>query len=156
DVAATLYDVIGIALPAEIDGVPQQPLDGVSFAQTFDDPGALSSHHTQYFELLGNRAMYDEGWIAAARHVAPEWNVSRDDFSQDRWELYHVAEDFSEARDLAGKYPGKLKELQRLFDVEARKNDVYPLGAAGSPGKPSLTEGKRELVYYPETQRIPS
>lgn len=78
------------------------------------------------------------------------------DFALDRWELYHVAQDFSEARDLAKKYPDKLKELQALFDIEARKNDVYPLGAAFSPGKPSLTSGKREFVYYPTTSRIPA
>jgi arylsulfatase len=74
----------------------------------------------------------------------------------DRWELYHVAEDFSESRDLAGTYPDKLKALQELFDVEARKNDVYPLGAVFNPGmKPSLTSAKREFIYYSGTQRIP-
>lgn len=157
DVAATLYDAIGISLPSVVKGAEQQPLDGVSFAQTFTNANAPSNHHTQYFELMGNRAIYQDGWVAAARHPASmDWVSSNEaDYAKDRWELYHVAEDFSEARDLAKKYPDKLKALQTVFDVEARKNDVYPLGAAFSPGKPSLTSGKREFIYYPGTQRIP-
>jgi arylsulfatase len=157
DVAATIYDAAGITFPAAVDGVEQQPLDGTSFVQTLADATALSSHHIQYFEIMGNRAVYQDGWVAAARHPASlDWYASNQaDYSKDRWELYHVAEDFSQAEDLARKQPAKLKELQKLFEAEARKNHVYPLGAELSPGKPSLTSSKRKFVYYPETRRIP-
>lgn len=163
DVAATLYDVIGVALPSRVNGVDQQPLDGVSFAQTFGNSAVPSAHRTQYFEIFGNRSIYHDGWVAATRHQLPKgsfsWGTfswSDADYTRDRWELYHVAEDFSESRDLANAYPDKLRELQALFDVEARKNDVYPLGAASIVGQPSLTTGKRAFVYYPGTRRIPS
>jgi len=157
DVAPTLYDVIGIPFPSTVNGSAQQPLDGVSFAPTFDDVSAPSSHHTQYFEMMGNRAIYQDGWVAAARHQSPmkEFSEKLTNPDDDRWELYHVAEDFSEAHDLAKDNPEKLKELQAIFDVEARKNDVYPLLAQFGPGKPSLTLGKRKFVYYPDVPRIP-
>jgi arylsulfatase A-like enzyme len=157
DVAATLYDVVGISLPLSVNGVEQQPLDGVSFAQTFNDSGAPSAHHTQYFELLGNRALYNDGWVAAARHQsATDWFGTTDtDYSKDRWELYHVSEDFSEAHNLALQRPDKVEELKDLFDQEAKKNGVYPLGGSRSPGKPSLTDGRRELTYLSSEQRIP-
>jgi len=150
DVAATIYDVAGIAFPSTVNGVTQQALDGISFAQTFDQASVPSNHPTQYFEMFGNRAIYQNGWVAAARR---QWQT---DFTQDRWELYHVAKDFSQADDLAEKYPEKLKELQAVFDQEARKNDVYPLGWAVDPDKPSLLAGKQEIVYSPETYRIPT
>lgn len=157
DVAATLYEAAGVTPPVAVDGVEQQQLDGTSFLATFSDPSVPSSHRTQYFEMLGNRAIYDDGWVAAAKHGdGAMWMTKKEsDFAADRWELYHVAEDFSEARDLAAKYPDKLRELQALFDTEARKNDVYPLSSSFSRGKPSLTADKREFVYYPSTSRIP-
>jgi len=155
DVAATIYDVVGIAFPSAVNGVSQQLLDGVSFAQTFDHASAPSNHRTQYFEILGNRAIYQDGWVAAARHQLGGWFGEEADPALDRWELYHVATDFSEAQDLASKYPDKLKELQAAFDREARKNDVYPLGAAFGLGKPSLLAGKQEIVYSPGIYRIP-
>jgi arylsulfatase A-like enzyme len=155
DVAATLYEATGISLPSVVDGAKQQPLDGVSFAYTFDHTDVPSKHHIQYFEMLGNRAMYQDGWIAAARHSVPWERKSNSDYTHDQWELYRVDQDFSEAHDLAAQYPSKLNTLQRLFEVEARKNSVYPLGGEDSLGKPSLTESQREFVYYPGTPRIP-
>jgi arylsulfatase len=143
-------------MPSKVDGIAQQPLDGVSFARTFDYPEAPSPHHTQYFELYGNRAIYQDGWVAAARHGELDEEHPSPDYAHDRWELYDVADDFSEAHDVAAEYPAKLEQLQRLFDTEARKNGVYPLGGAGvTAGKPSWTEGVREFTYYPGTQRIP-
>ena len=161
DVAATLYTVTGIPLPSMVDGVTQQPLDGVSFAQTFDHPDAPSGHHIQYFEMMGNRAIYQDGWVAAAPHWVLPWeSPSTDrfmDFAHDRWELYHVEQDFSEAHDVAKQYPEKLKELKILFDVEARNNNVYPLGAvmASHAGEASLTDDRNVFVYGPGTPRIP-
>jgi arylsulfatase A-like enzyme len=161
DVAATLYEVARIPFPAIVNGVQQQPLDGVSFAQTFDHPEASSGHRTQYFEMMGNRAIYQDGWLAAAPHWVLPWeplNADRFmDFTHDRWELYHVEQDFSEARDLATQYPERLKELQALFDIEASRNDVYPLGAVmtSHTGEASLTEDKRVFAYHPGMPRIP-
>lgn len=155
DVAATLYDVIGITPPSQLNGVEQQPLDGASFAQTFADAAAPSNHRVQYFEMLGNRAIYQDGWIAAARHPSGADGLPT---AADRWELYHVTEDFSEANDLASLHPRKLKELQALFDREALKNDVYPMAAVigTEVSKPSLISQKRDFSYYPGVQRVPA
>jgi len=163
DVAATLYEVTGIEFPAVVDGVDQQPLDGVSFAYTFDHPNSASRHRIQYFEMVGNRAIYEDGWVAAAAHFDPAYaDMTSDmapslDFSHDRWELYNVDLDFSEAHDVAAQYPDRLTELRKLFDAEARKNDVYPLGAvaASHAGQASLTGGKHKFIYYPGTPRLP-
>ncbi|MCI0424042.1 MAG: sulfatase-like hydrolase/transferase, partial [Acidobacteria bacterium] len=160
DVAPTIYEVTGIRFPSIVDGVKQQPLDGVSFARTFDRVDEPSRRRTQYFEMLGNRAIYQGGWVAAARHrVVGLQSSANSDFTQDRWELYHVEKDFSEAHDVAGQYPDKLKRLQKLFDSEARKNGVYPLGGAtpllgSSGGASSLTANRRKFDYYPGMPRL--
>lgn len=164
DVAPTLYDLLGIRFPSEVDGVKQEPLDGSSFARSLTDPEAPSLHRVQYFEQLGNRSIYKDGWVAAAFHALP-WSLDRGtDFEQDRWELYDVSRDFSEAHDLAAKHPEKLRELKALFDAEARKNNVYPLGngigaalseTLGGAGRPSVTAGRRELTYPGDTPRLP-
>jgi arylsulfatase A-like enzyme len=159
DIVPTIYQVAGITPPTTVNGVKQQPFDGTSLAYTFDHPEAPSRHHVQYFEIFGNRAIYDDGWIAAARHGVP-WSEIRHattDFSRDRWELYHVADDFSEAHDLAAKDPEKLAELQKVFDREARANGVYPIGGANlfSQGAPSLVKGRHEFVFYPSLPLTP-
>lgn len=156
DVVPTIYDVAGVAAPSTINGVAQQKFDGSSFAATFNDASIASTHRTQYFELWGNRAIYNDGWVAGALHRFPwDWAAADHGYDADRWELYHVAEDFSQARDLAKKHPGKLEELQALFDAEARDNDVYPLGGGRSPGEPSPIAGKSSFVYYPGVTRVP-
>ncbi|SEQ69333.1 arylsulfatase [Solimonas aquatica] len=161
DIAATLYEVTGISFPGAVDGIAQQALDGTSFAYSFDHPEAPSRHRVQYFEMLGNRAIYQDGWIAAARHSLPWENVARnEDFTQDRWELYRLDDDFSEARDLAAQYPDKLRELQALFDQQARANDVYPFnnGIGGKSGPPpqGLTEGRKQFTYFADQPRLPT
>jgi arylsulfatase A-like enzyme len=155
DVAATLYNVTGIAPPPIVDGVSQQPLDGISFARSFIDPNASPSTRTQYFEMLGNRALYKDGWLAAARHWQP-WETldGSADFRQDHWELYHVSGDFSEMHDLAAQDPEKLRELQQVFDREAKANDVYPLGGA-SASQPRESR-PTQIVYYPSLPRMPT
>src|SRR5262249_28812755 len=119
DLLPTVLDVIGIDAPAEIAGVPQRPLDGVSFAQTFTDAGAPSRHVTQYYEMFGSRALYHEGWKAVVFHPLPGIAYGDEDpfrpFDEDEWELYHVAEDFSETEDLAAKEPERLRELIALW-----------------------------------------
>jgi arylsulfatase A-like enzyme len=157
DIVPTIYDVAGITPPAAVNGVAQQKMDGFSFAATFDDPRAAAVHRKQYFELWGNRAIYSNGWVAAALHRLPwEWAAPDHDYGEDRWELYRVADDFSEAHDLATKYPDKLEELRSLFDLEASENDVYPLGAGGGPGEPSPISGKRSFVFYAGVDRVPA
>jgi arylsulfatase len=151
DIAATLYEAVGIRMPAEVNGVAQQSLDGTSFAATFNDAYIASAHTTQYFEILGNRAIYQDGWVAAAQHSMP-WIYNAKDFAHDRWELYHVAEDFSEARDLASRQPQKLAELKSLFDREARRNEVYPLGGSAAE---SVLPPREEFVFYPGLPRVP-
>ena len=130
DIAPTILEVVGIAEPAIVNGVPQRPIDGVSMAYTFSakDAGAPTRHYTQYFEMFGNRALYHDGWIACARHGRLPWrNTGSVDFAKDKWELYHIEDDFSEGRDLAAQFPEKLRELQDLFFAEAAKNNVLPL-----------------------------
>jgi arylsulfatase A-like enzyme len=157
DIAATLYEAANIAFPDVIDGVQQVPLDGVSLIETFERRDIPSRHRVQYFELYGNRAIYQDGWIAAAHDCIP-WLISqepcgleprRSDFSHDRWELYHVDKDFSQAHDLSTQQPKKLRELQAVFDAEARRNEVYPLGAGSILFRPPVwSEGIREFNYY--------
>ena len=127
DVAPTVLEAAGLPEPILVDGAKQRPMDGVSMVYTFNDPVAKERHTTQYFEMFGNRAIYKDGWVAAARHSIPWLMAKLPPLDQDRWELYHVDEDFSEANDLAAQNPGKLKELQAVFDQEAIKNHVYPL-----------------------------
>ena len=153
DVVPTLYELIGIEAPRSVDGVTQLALDGRSFAYTLERADAPEPPRTQYFEMMGSRGLYKDGWMASAMH-APPWRqvFNRDeDFAKDRWELYHVAEDFSQAHDLAARYPDKLHELQRLFDGEARRNQVYPLGNGlpnpGGDPQPSLYAGRKEFVF---------
>jgi arylsulfatase len=128
DIAPTVLEAAGIPQPQVVNGVPQKPIEGVSFVSTFDSATAAEVRTTQYFEMMGNRAIYKDGWIAATRHGIP-WLTSGQatGFDSDVWELYDLSKDFSEADDLAAKNPAKLKELQAAFDVEARKYNVFPL-----------------------------
>ncbi len=162
DVAPTIYELAGIKVPGVVDGVKQEPIDGKSFAKSFSEAKTPSQHRVQYFEQLGNRAIYKDGWVAAAFHAIP-WSLDRGtDFEHERWELYNVNEDFSEAHDLAARYPAKLSELKKLFDSEARKNRVYPLGNGltkdflTSASRPTLADGHKEFVYYGTTPRLPA
>lgn len=114
--------------PKVVDGIPQKPIEGVSMLYAFDDANAQGRRTTQYFEMFTNRAIYQDGWVTASRFGVPWDTASRyGDFLNAPWELYNIEEDFSQADDLAAKYPDKLKELQALFLEEARKYDVLPL-----------------------------
>src|SRR6478672_10819289 len=127
DIAPTVLEAAGLPFPKSVNGTVQRPFDGTSMIYSFDDPKAKERHTTQYFEMFGNRAIYHDGWVAAARHSIPWLLVENPPLAKDTWELYHVAEDFSQARDLAAKNPAKLKELQNLFVKEGIKNHVFPI-----------------------------
>ncbi len=161
DIVPTICEATGIPFPDVMNGVGQKPVEGVSMVYAFDKADAPSAHTTQYFEMLANRAVYHDGWVACTTPMRLPWMAgtesSPDDF---KWELYHVAEDFSESKDLAAENPAKLKELQAVFDTEAKKYDVYPLDASFiarvDPAiRPSLTRGRTEFTYYPGMIRIP-
>ncbi|BAY37769.1 sulfatase [Nostoc sp. NIES-2111] len=161
DIAPTILEVTGIAAPKEVNGVKQQPIEGTSLAYTFDQPDAPSRRKTQYFEMLGNRAIYDQGWVAAARHGRLPWERTvKGNFDTDEWELYNIAEDFSEANNLAQDNPEKLEKLQKLFLKEAQKHQVLPLDDRIAERfdvkiRPSLTRGRTTFTYYPGTVGIP-
>ncbi len=158
DVTPTLLDLIGISAPREIAGVAQTPFDGTSFAHTLRDGGGPSRHLTQYYEMLGSRALYHDGWKAVVFHppalMAYDGSDATRSFDDDIWELYHVAEDFSECHDVAARHPGKLAELQALWWKEAERNQVLPLN--NQPGRFGDTRFRRErYVFFPGISSIP-
>jgi arylsulfatase len=138
DVGPTILEVTGIPAPATVDGIAQEPMDGTSFAHTFDDANAEERHTVQYFEVIGSRAIYKDGWWACARPDRLPWDISPATLSrwgagsgwdpdQDEWELYYLPDDFSQARNLAAEKPAKLEELKALFWEEAERNQALPL-----------------------------
>lgn len=167
DVVPTILDVAGIPAPKVVNGIEQMPMHGVSFAYSFDDANAPARHTQQYFEIFGNRAMYKDGWIACSRLDRIPWEIDPVtlarfapgvyDPEKDRWELYNIVEDFSEARDLAQKYPEKLNELKALFWEEAEKYNVTPLlgGLSIFYGfLPTAGAAKTRFTYYPGVENI--
>ncbi|NBQ54008.1 MAG: arylsulfatase, partial [Proteobacteria bacterium] len=129
DIAPTLLALTGVKMPDAVRGVLQAPFEGTSFVQVIENAGALIEKRVQYFEMLGNRAIWVDGWKATAFHGRMPWDTttSNPDFANDKWELFNVAEDFSEVNDLAAEFPEKLAELKITFDREARRYNVYPL-----------------------------
>ncbi len=164
DIVPTILEVSGLQQPSMVNGVAQKPIEGVSLAYNFDDAKAPSARRTQYFEMFANRGIYHDGWVACTTpQIVPGLSgreTSADVITGFKWELYHVAEDFSEAVDLAEKYPDKLRELQLLFYAEAAKYNVLPLdprflGRFDVSIRPSLTHGRTEFAYYGNLSRIP-
>jgi len=163
DVVPTILEVIGIVEPTIMDGVTQKPIEGVSMAYTFDraNANANSARTTQYFEMIGNRAIYHEGWIASCRHGRLPWvTKGSSDFADDRWELYDIEEDFSQSEDLAASHPEKLRDLQGRFLVEAGRHDVLPLDdrfaeRMDATLRPSFFAGRKEVTLFPGMGRLP-
>ncbi len=165
DIVPTLLEVTGIKAPDWVNGVAQKPIEGVSMAYTFDKNNVdePSRHHTQYFEMLGNRAIYHDGWIASTVPIQPPWELTKkanpDVMNAYKWELYDLKNDWTQDKDLAKSHPKKLRELQELFLVEAAKYQVFPLDNSLSERlltpRPSLTEGRREFTYVGEISGIP-
>jgi arylsulfatase A-like enzyme len=161
DIAPTIYEAVGITMPDSVNGVSQVPLAGVSMAYTYGDAAAEGRHTTQYFEIMGNRAIYHDGWIASARHGVP-WVLigKKGDFESDKWELYNLASDFSQAIDVSDQHPDKLAELQVLFEAEATKYEVFPLDDRFAErgqvaDRPSVSKGRKIFTLYPGTVRVP-
>ena len=166
DIVPTLYEATGIEQPSSVNGVAQKPIEGVSMAYSFDNPNAPSTRHTQYFEVFAHRAIYHDGWLAC---TTPAYGGTWEDQTKFKrvdvingykWELYNVDKDFSEAVNLADKYPDKLHDLQLLFYAEAAKYNVLPLDDSGSERsdpsiRPSLTRGRTEFTYTGPVKRIP-
>jgi len=135
DIAVTIYDILGITPPDFCNGVAQDPLDGTSFAYTFNDADAAGRKSTQYFEIMGSRGLYKDGWFAGTfgprypwapleSHLAG-WNPNND-----VWELYDLSKDFSQSQNIAKQHPEKLQEMKDAFLVEATKNKVFPIGGS--------------------------
>jgi arylsulfatase len=154
DVAPTVLEVAGLPQPTFVNGVAQMPVHGVAMAYSFDAPAAAERRELQYFEMVGNRGVYHQGWTAVTKHATP-WVAGGElpAFAEDVWELY-APEDWTQARDLAAEMPGKLHELQRLFLIEAVKYGVLPLDDRRverlNPeiaGRPVLIKGNRQLLF---------
>jgi arylsulfatase A-like enzyme len=155
DVAPTILEAAGLPEPKSVNGTLQTQIEGVSMVYSFADPKAADRHTTQYFEILGNRAIYDNGWLAGTVHRAPWEYKPRTTLENDKWELYDTRSDFSLANDLAAKNPDKLKELQATFLSEAVKYSVLPLDDralerlnAAAVGRPDLMAGRTSLTVY--------
>jgi hypothetical protein len=144
-----------VEAPPEIDGVEQMSFDGIPLNYTFDDPDAEDRRTVQYYELFGNRAIYADGWVAVTLHKGKRpWQLNAEgSLEDDVWELYNLEEDFSQSTDVATQNPEKLAELQALFEVEAEKNNVYPLDGNVGPRLAAMQARAApqdpELVYYP-------
>jgi arylsulfatase len=162
DIYPTILEAVGVQSPSMLNGVPQKPIEGKSLVYTFDDANAKSTHRTQYFEMFGNRAIYNDGWVAATTPPVLPWTTAGkvppvEDY---QWELYNVEQDFSESNNLADKEPQKLQALKDLFWAEAGKYNVLPLDNSRAERfdvslRPSLTQGRTEFTYYPGMVRIP-
>jgi arylsulfatase len=165
DIVPTILEATGIQAPVMVDGVGQKPIEGVSMAYTFDkaNANAPSTRTTQYFEMVGNRAIYNDGWLAATTPPQPPWDLGLGKFPNVvngyKWELYNIAEDYSESNDVAAKMPDRLRNMQELFLVEAQKYNVFPLDnsftARAATPRPSATAGRTVFTYSGESSGLP-
>lgn len=163
DLVPTLYDAIGVSPPETLNGIVQKPIEGVSFLKSLTEASASETRPTQYFELLVNRGIYHEGWMASSRSFVP-WAPVRGDFDpiNAKWELYNINKDFTQADNLASQNPDKVKELEALFWKEAEKYHVLPLDwraverlNAELQGRPSLAGKRNKFTYYPGQIALP-
>ncbi|MFA5708637.1 arylsulfatase, partial [Mycolicibacterium sp.] len=157
DVTPTVFDLLGITPPATVRGIPQKPLDGVSFAAMLKDPGFPTGKDTQFYSMLGTRGIWHKGWFANAVHpAAPSgWG----NFDADRWELFHLEADRSQCHDLAEQHPERLEELKALWFSEAAKYNGLPLAdldvfAMFGRWRPYLVGDRQRFTYYPGAAEV--
>lgn len=159
DVVPTILEAAGIPAPQTVDGIEQDAIDGVSMMYAFDAPDAADRHTRQYFEMFGNRGVYQDGWTAVALHKIP-WRrgVQLPPFEDDVWELYDTTSDWTQTRDLAHEHPQKLAELQAVFHAEAQRYNVFPLDdrlnerfVPSAAGRRSLLGGRRSVTFSAAT-----
>jgi arylsulfatase A-like enzyme len=165
DIVPTILEVTGIRAPETVNGIRQKPIEGVSLAYTFDkaNANAPSTHKTQYFEMMGDHAIYHDGWIASTKVIRPPWEVlgpvDQDPFNNVTWELYDLRKDWTQFEDVASKYPDKVKEMKELFTKEARKYQVLPLDATVATRlvqpRPNITAGRSVFTYTTPVTGIP-
>jgi arylsulfatase len=165
DIVPTILEATGIPAPDTINGIKQHPIEGTSMKYTWDrkNANAPTRHRTQYFEMLGNRAIYHDGWMVATTPATLPWELSSkmppDLMTGYKWELYNINEDPTQFNDLAAKMPEKVKELQALFYSEAKKYNVLPLDNTTLPRwntpRPSLTAGRTVFTYSGELIGVP-
>ncbi len=155
DIAPTVLEIAGLPEPKVVNGVPQTPIEGTSMAYTFNNAKAAERHTIQYFEMFGNRAIYNNGWFARTIHRAPWETDNLRPLESDVWDLYHVDQDFSLTNNLAAKYPEKLKEMESLFMWQAQKYHVLPIDDrtiertnAELAGRPDLLGDRKSLTLY--------
>jgi arylsulfatase len=154
DVAPTILEAAGIPEPVSVNGVHQDPIEGVSMVYSFNDASAAERHETQYFEMFGNRGIYHKGWTAVTHHVTP-WIQSKSiPLDDDVWELYDTSRDWSQSNDLAKQMPEKLRQLQRLWLIEATRYKVLPIDDRlvekmnpDTAGRPTLIKGKTQILF---------
>jgi len=165
DIVPTILEATGIRAPEQVDGITQAPIEGVSLAYTFDkvNAAAPSPHKTQYFEMFGNRALYQDGWIASTVPYREPWNGNapppKDIVNGVKWELFDLTKDWTQNKDLSAAYPDKLKALQDQFWVEAAKYHVLPLDASAltrfMAPRPSIVAGRTEFTYNTPISGVP-
>jgi len=162
DIAPTIYETVNVPAPKMVNGIAQRPMEGVSMKYSFDNATAPDTRKTQYFEMIGNRAIYHDGWFAGTIHKAPWEGKPRGPLADDVWELYNVNEDFSQANNLADKNPEKLEELKKKFMDEAVKFNVLPIDDRSIErfdpliaGRPDLMNGRTKLELYEGAKGIP-
>jgi len=163
DIMPTILEVAGITAPDSLNGVSQKPIEGVSMAYTFNDAKAPDRRKSQVFELVSNRGMYQNGWMASSLAYLP-WAATRTGYDPDKakWELYHIDQDFSQADDLATKNPDKLKELVDLWWAEAARHDVLPLDwrsverlSEQITRRPNLASDRKTFIYNTPLVALP-
>ena len=157
DITPTVYELLGMTPPETVKGVPQKPLDGVSFGPALKDSSAATGKHTQFYTMLGTRGIWHDGWFADTVHAASPAGWGH--FDSDRWELFHIEADRSQCRDLAAENPGKLEELKALWFAEADKYNGLPLGDLNifdtiSRWRPNLAHQRDSYLYYPGTADV--
>jgi len=157
DVVPTLLEVTGIPAPEYVDGIKQAPIEGTSFAYTFDEANAkeTSRHKTQYFEMMGQWALYNEGWLLSTKVNRAPWEAfgvaNPDPLNNQVLELYDLNTDFSQSQNIADKHPDKVEQLKKMFIEEAKKYQVFPLDASVAARiiapRPNITAGRSEFIY---------